>query len=308
VTLRNPLTDPYGRCIKSLRISLTQRCDFKCFFCHREGENNPGNEMNPDEIEKIVKIASELGINKIKLTGGEPLIRSDLFEIIKKISPHVKEVSMTTNASMLKEKASNLKIAGLKRINISLHSLNQDSFRTITRVQTEPDIEAGIKAALDSGLKPVKLNTVVIKDLNSHEIMDHIEFAKKMGAILQLIEFQALENGVELFKKYHYDLFPIEEKLSNLSHYIIEREMHHRKQYHLKEGGIVEVVRPMHNSQFCAYCTRLRVTSDGSLKPCLMRNDNLIPLVDLIRNGNSKKTLFEAFNKAVACREPFWRD
>jgi cyclic pyranopterin phosphate synthase len=264
--------------------------------------------MNPDEIEKIVKIASELGISKIKLTGGEPLVRSDLIEIIKKISPFVKEISMTTNGSMLKEKACNLKKAGLKRVNISLHSLNYDAFSTITHVTTEPDIEAGIKAALDCGLKPVKLNTVVIKDINSQEIMEHIEFAKKMGAILQLIEFQALENGVELFNKYHFDLLDIEKKLAYLSNSIIEREMHHRKQYYLKEGGIVEVVRPMHNSQFCAYCTRLRVTSDGRLKACLMRDDNLIPLVALIRNGESKKTLIEAFNKAVACREPFWRD
>jgi cyclic pyranopterin phosphate synthase len=302
------LVDPYGRSVESLRISLTQRCDFNCFFCHQEGENNPGAEMNPNEIEYIVKTASELGIKKVKLTGGEPLLREDVIEIVKRISPYVMEVSMTTNASMLKKKACDLKRAGLTRVNISLHSLNPEIFRKITCIKNELDVEAGIKAALSCGLSPVKLNTVVMKDLNSQMIMEHIEFAKNMGVILQLIEFQALENGITIYDKYHYDLLPIEKELSSLSTSIIVREMHHRKQYHLKNGGVVEVVRPMHNSQFCAYCTRLRITSDGRLKACLMRDDNLVPLVTLIRNGESKETIREAFMEAVSCREPYWRD
>lgn len=303
-----PLVDPSGRSVKSLRISLTQRCDFNCFFCHQEGENNPGTEMSPDEIEVIVKIASKLGIRKVKLTGGEPLVRADIIEIVKRIAPYVEEVSMTTNASMLKEKACDLKRAGLKRVNISLHSLNPETFKKITCIKNELDIEAGVKAALECGLKPVKLNTVVMKDLNSQLIKEHIEFANSLGVILQLIEFQALEKGVELYDKYHYDLLPVEEELSSHSHSIIVREIHHRKQYHLKNGGIIEIVRPMHNSKFCAYCTRLRITSDGHLKACLMRDDNLVPLVTLIRNGESRETLIEAFVEAVACREPYWRD
>lgn len=308
MTTTTSLVDPFGRSVKSLRISLTQRCDFNCFFCHQEGEHNPGNEMSPNEIEYIVKTASELGIKKVKLTGGEPLVRKDVIEIVKRISPYVNEVSMTTNASMLKEKACELNRAGLNRVNISLHSLNPEIFKKITCTNNELDIESGIKAALNCGLRPIKLNTVVIKGLNSSMIKEHIEFAKNMGVILQLIEFQALENGITLYDKYHFDLLPIEEELSSLSNTIIVREMQHRKQYHLKDGGIVEVVRPMHNSQFCAYCTRLRITSDGRLKACLMRDDNLVPLVKLIREGESKEIIKAAFMEALSRREPYWRN
>lgn len=300
------LVDPHGRQVNSLRISLTQRCNFNCFFCHQEGESGPNGEVTPEEIETVVSVAAELGINKIKLTGGEPLLRDDVVEIVRRISPYVDEVSMTTNGYMLKEKACDLRDAGLKRVNISFHSTDPEKFCKIIGRESVKAVREGIEEAIRCGLNPIKLNMVVMKGINDEEIESMIAFSRETGVTLQLIEYQALEKGVEEYDSYHYDLKPIEEKLASRSQSIVEREMHRRKQYHLKGGGIVEVVRPMHNSEFCAYCTRLRMTSDGHLKPCLMREDNHLEAVSLLRNGG-REELVEAFREAVAAREPFWK-
>ena len=301
------LVDPFGRPINSLRISLTQRCNFNCFFCHHEGEHGSGDELTVDEVERIVKIAAEQGVRKVKLTGGEPLVRKDIVEIVERVNPLVDEVSMTTNASRLEELAKPLKKAGLARVNISLHTLCPESFEEITGNGKE-QVTRGIEAAVKAGLNPVKLNMVVMKGVNHTEIEEMIDYSRKVGATLQLIEFQELEDGVEHYGKYHYDLVPIEEMLEKRSEKVVEREMHLRKIIHLRDGGRVEVVRPMHNSKFCAYCTRIRVTSDGKLKSCLMRDDNHVPFVSLMREGASQQEILEAFKKAVDRRIPFWRD
>lgn len=292
--------------MNSLRISVTQRCNFDCFFCHQEGESNPGGEMSPGEIETIVSVAAELGINKVKLTGGEPLLRDDIAEIVRRIDPYVDEVSMTTNGYSLAEKACDLRDAGLKRVNISLHSTRPDVFCKIIGREALTEVRRGIAAALECGLRPVKLNMVVMKGVNDSEIQDMIDFSKEVGAILQLIEYQPLERGVDDWEKYHFDLRPLEEELEAKAERIFEREMHRRRQYHLRGGAIVEVVRPMHNSQFCRFCTRLRLTSDGWLKPCLMRDDNHVEAVSLLRRGATKEEIVEAFMEAVARREPYW--
>jgi len=306
--LNQNLVDSYGRPINSLRISLTQRCNFNCFFCHQEGEHSPGEELTADEIEVVVSVAAELGITKVKLTGGEPLLRDDIVEIVRRIAPYVEEVSMTTNASLLEEKACSLKEAGLRRVNVSFHTLNPDGFKEITGCSDEDLVRRGVEAALDYGLHPVKLNMVVMKGLNADEIPEMIGFSRETGTVLQLIEFQELENGAKYYEKYHYDLKPVEAELENEAVRVEERELHRRRVYHLGDGAQVEVVRPMHNSRFCAYCTRLRLTSDGRLKPCLMRDDNLVPFVELVRAGEPRERLVEAFREAVARREPYWRD
>jgi len=306
--LTKSLVDPHGRPINSLRISLTQRCNFNCFFCHQEGEHSPGEELTADEIEAAVTVAAELGITKIKLTGGEPLLRDDVIDIVRRIAPHVEEVSMTTNASLLDEKACSLKESGLSRVNVSLHTLNPGGFKEITGCSDEALVRRGVEAALRCGLHPVKLNMVVMKGLNDGEIPEMIGFSREMGTVLQLIEFQELENGAEHYVKYHVDLRPVEAELESKAVRVVERELHRRRVYYLADGAQVEVVRPMHNSRFCAYCTRLRLTSDGRLKPCLMRDDDLVPFVELLRAGEPRERLVEAFREAVACREPFWRD
>lgn len=303
-----PIRDPYNRPVTSLRISLTQRCNFECFFCHQEGEHNPGTELTPAEIEEITATAASLGITKIKLTGGEPLLRKDLAEIIQRINKQIPDISLTTNASLLTEQAYQLQKAGLKRVNVSFHSLKPDAFCKVTGQEYKGIVRKGIQEAIECGLDPVKLNMVVMKGINDDEVPEMIEFSGNTGTILQLIEFQELENGVEHYGEYHVDLKPIEEMLEKESVSIHEREMHRRKVYSLKNGATVEVVRPMHNSEFCAHCTRLRVTSDGRLKACLMRDDNLVSLVSLIRSGEPRERLVEAFKASIACREPFWKE
>lgn len=303
-----PLVDPYGRMVNSLRISITQRCNFDCFFCHQEGESNPDGEVTPEEIEAIVKIAADLGMTKVKLTGGEPLLRDDVIEIVRRISPHVEEVSMTTNGYGLAERASELMDAGLKRVNVSLHSTRPDIFCKITGREALPEVRKGIEAALACGLRPVKLNMVVMRGVNDSEIPDMIEFSNEVGATLQLIEYQPLERGAKDWEQFHYDLKPLEQELETRAERIVEREMHRRRQYHLEGGGVVEVVRPMHNSKFCQFCTRLRMTSDGHLKPCLMRDDNHVEAVSLLRNDASRDDLVAAFKEAVARRRPYWSE
>jgi GTP 3',8-cyclase len=301
-----PLVDPFGRRVSSLRVSVTQRCDLACFFCHREGEHDSRGEMTPGEIGRIVEVASKLGVNKLKVTGGEPLLRDDIIEIIRLASAHVAEVSMTTNALKLPGKAKALKEAGLRRVNISLHSLKRESVEKIAGVDCLDGVLAGINAADQAGLKPIKLNFVVMKGLNSGEIPEMLRLSAETGAILQLIEYQKLERGVERWGDLYFDLTPLEEAWDREAVRVEEQVMHRRKRYTLTNGATVEIVRPIHNTVFCANCNRLRLTSDGRLKPCLMRGDNLVPLVQLLRGGASEDELVDAFRLATARRAPYW--
>jgi GTP 3',8-cyclase len=303
-----PLVDPCGRRVSSLRISVTQRCDLACFFCHREGEHDPHGEMTPEEIGRIAGVAAELGVTKVKVTGGEPLIRGDIVDVIRQIAPHVKEVSMTTNALSLPGKAEALRDAGLRRVNISLHSLKRDVVKKIAGVDCLDRVRAGIRAADEAGLKPIKLNFVVMKGLNSDEIPEMLRLSAETGAILQLIEYQKLERGVERWGDLYYDLTPIEKQWDDGAVRVEEQAMHRRKRYTLPSGATVEIVRPIHNTVFCANCNRLRLTSDGHLKPCLMRSDNLVPVVQLLRRGAPKEELVDAFRFATSRREPYWRE
>jgi cyclic pyranopterin phosphate synthase len=264
--------------------------------------------MSPQEIGRIVEIASKLGVTKVKVTGGEPLMRDDIVEVIHLITPHVKEVSMTTNALLLPEKAEALKEAGLSRVNISLHSLKREVVKRIAGVDCLDRVKAGIEAASEAGLKPIKLNFVVMRGLNSDEIPEMLRLSAESGAILQLIEYQRLERGVENWGDLYYDLTPLEKRWEGEAVGVVEQVMHRRKRYTLADGATVEIVRPIHNTIFCANCNRLRLTSDGRLKPCLMRGDNLVPMVQLLRRGAAEEELVEAFRLATSRRAPYWRE
>lgn len=306
------LRDKFGRPINSLRISVTQKCNLRCFFCHREGESAPDGEMSVREISQIVETASEFGIKKVKLTGGEPLLRRDIPKVVSRIARYVDEVSLTTNGVLLENYAQSLHAAGLKRVNVSLSSITPERYQKITGKPYIQRVKNGIQAALLSGLYPVKINMVVLKDMNVDEIPRMVDFAKEVGATLQLIEFQPIQReNVAYWKNFHYDLAPIEDWLKNKATAVEENPLHKRKRYVLRRDGgfvCVEIVRPMHNSEFCQNCTRLRVTSDGKLKPCLLRNDNLVDIVPLIRKGVDVGELREAFKKATTLREPYWKE
>ncbi len=262
--------------------------------------------MTPDEIAKITGLAAKLGIKKVKITGGEPLLRSDIAEIIKKIRQieDIKEISMTTNGVLLNEKALEMKKAGLNRVNVSLDTINPVKYKNITGVDALKKVQEGIEKAVNVGLNPVKINMVILKDINTDEIETMIEWAQNKHVILQLIELIPLGR---LYEQYHDDLKEVERKLRAISTRVVEREMQKRRKYYLKTGVEVEVVRPVHNSEFCANCTRIRLTSNGFLKPCLMRDDNLQDILTPLRRGESEKRLLEIFKNAIMVREPYYK-
>ncbi|WP_042698807.1 GTP 3',8-cyclase MoaA [Thermococcus sp. PK] len=305
------LVDRFGRPVTNLRISLTNECNLNCFYCHREGQTLNFEDMKPEEIERIVRIASQLGIKKVKLTGGEPTIRKDIVEIVRRIRPYVEDLSMTTNGTTLKLLAEPLKEAGLDRVNISLDTLDREKYKSITGFDVLPQVLEGIEKAVKL-FYPVKLNMVVMKGLNDGEIWDMINYAAQKNAILQLIEIEVPREMEDswFFKKYFYPLKPLEEKFGEIAVDVKERRMHRRKKYFIPtDYGIaeVEVVRSMHNTIFCANCTRIRLTSTGHLKTCLLRRDDLVDILTPIRNNASDEELIEIFKKAILMREPYWK-
>ena len=260
--------------INSLRLSVTQRCNLKCPYCHKEGQISSEKELNLEEIEKIIKNAKEIGIKKIKITGGEPLLRKDIISIIKIIKKHnFEDISLVTNGFLLEEYAFQLKEAGLNRVNIGCDSLSSNVL-----LKNIKNIKDGLEAAKSAGLSPIKLNMVVLKDINDKEMPAMIEFAEKNKLVLQLIELININGNKEYYKKHYFSLENIEQELEKKAKIIINKEMHNRKQYNWG-NVIVEIVRPF-TKEFCANCTRLRITSDGKIKPCLLRNDNLINFKD----------------------------
>jgi cyclic pyranopterin phosphate synthase len=312
------MIDRYGRSINNMRISVTQECNLDCFYCHHEGENGGSNAkknglMTPHEIETITRIASKVGITKLKITGGEPLLRKDIVDIVKSSSRYMKDVSMTTNGVLLKKYARALRDAGLHRVNISFDAVDPVTFQRITNKDVFNEVKEGVKAAISSGLSPVKLNMVILKGFNEKDIFRSIEFASEVGAILQLIEFETPkeEMGNDLFKNHHYDLIPAEENLMRNALEVRERRMHRRKKYIVPSenngNAEVEVVRAMHNSRFCQNCTRLRVTSSGELKPCLLSNGHHRDVLGPIRCGASEEELIKLFETAIMKKEPYWR-
>ena len=302
------LKDPCGRPVESIRISVTKECNLDCFYCHLEGESSEtSTEMTPEEIQRIVNIAASFGIRKVKLTGGEPLLREDILEIVKRIkdTPGVEEVSMTTNGLLLSGYGERLKEAGLARVNVSLDTLEPEKFRQITGLDALEGVICGIEEASKAGLHPVKVNMVLLKGVNEDEVTNMIRLAREKNIILQIIELESPDED-ELYNRYHVDLDSIEDLLENTAEKITVRHMHHRRKYLLRNGGEVEIVKPMHNTEFCQHCNRMRVTSDGKLKPCLFRNDNLVDLLGPMRKGAPEKTLRELFLEAVKRREPYF--
>jgi len=263
--------------------------------------------MSADEIAKIAEVATEFGVRRVKLTGGEPILRHDIADVVAKIArTPIEEVSMSTNGTLLADVAHDLAYAGLSRVNISLDTLDPETYASITEKNLLDDALSGLDAALDAGLKPVKLNMVVLAGLNDDEIERMIDYSSNRGAVLQLIELMKMPTGSQTFYHHYLDLGDVERLLSGRARAIQTRHsMHARKRYILPEGD-VEVVRPMHNSEFCMHCTRLRLTHDGYLKPCLMRNDDLVDVLSCLREG-SADGVRKAFKEAILRREPHFK-
>lgn len=289
------MVDSYGRKVTGLRIALTPRCNLNCIYCHHEGEVKPDGEISDEMVASVARAAAKLGVRSIKFTGGEPLLRHNLAGLIREM-PQELNLSLTTNGILLAEQARSLAKAGLDRVNVSLDSLDPETYMAITGGQ-EGDLEkvlAGIDAALDAGLTPIKLNIVVLKE-NEAEIPDLIDFCRNKGLIAQLIQLLDLKHqGIS------GDIDAIERRLAEQADSVHTREMHRRRKYFI-DGAEVEIVRPMDNTEFCANCTRLRVTSDGKIKPCLLRSDNLVE----IGTCNCER-IKELLQEANLRREPYF--
>mgnify|MGYP001080629083 CR=1 FL=1 len=304
------LIDNYGRPLLNLRVAITRHCNLRCEFCHMEGEErldkNLSEEMTLDEIIRIVRIAIGLGISKVKLTGGEPLMRKDIIEIVKRIAeiPGLSDFSMTTNGTMLASLAGELYKNGLKRVNISLPTLNEEVYNKLTGGRLE-DALRGVKAAVEVGFYPVKLNMLILKNISDNGVPEMIEFARETGTILQLIELEPINMRYEYYSAHHKSLDEYENMLRQKAVKVETRQyMQGRRIYHLPNVK-VEVVHPIENTEFCMHCTRLRATSNGKLKPCLMRNDNLVDILASMRNGADDKELMELFKLANQKRQPY---
>jgi cyclic pyranopterin phosphate synthase len=294
----NILVDAFGRIAKKLRISVTDRCNFTCIFCMpSQPVWIPKEEiLTFEEIERLVRIFVKLGIEKIKLTGGEPLVRKDIEVLIKRISniEGIKSISMTTNGYFLPEKAKILKEAGLDSCTISLHSLDKEKFNSVTGKDVYDRVLKGIQAAIDAGFEKVKINTVIIRGYNENEILDLVEFARNNKLILRFIEFMPFDglhfwdlekvvSGEEILrvikKKYEFEKIPREYGSTS-------------QNYRFKDGkgefGIItSITRP-----FCADCDRIRLKADGKIVPCMFSKDEY-DLKNPLRNGASDEELME---------------
>ncbi len=203
---------------------------------------------------------------------------------------------MTTNGTLLADRAQALKDAGLARVNVSLDTLDPRRYEEITGSPMLGEALAGIEAALKAGLTPVKINRVVLSGINEDEVDTFIDFVRdNPNLVLQLIELMEFRDC-----EHHGDVQGIEHRIASMADRVETRRMHHRKKYFVR-GAEVEVVRPLHNTEFCAYCNRLRLTSDGKLKPCLLRTDNLVDV-----RGLHGAALEEAFREAVKRRAPYF--
>ena len=265
-------------------------------------------EMTPEEISRIIKIAVSLDICRVKLTGGEPLMRSDILETVRQISSvsGLKDLSMTTNGTLLSPLARELHSNGLRRVNISVPTLRQQEFYKVTGGNVEDTLQ-GVRAAVEAGFFPVKLNMLILKGINDSTVPEMVEFASKTGTILQLIELEQINISNRYFMRRHKQLDEYEKMLEQKSVKVETREfMQNRRIYHLPHAT-VEVVKPIENTEFCLHCTRIRVTSNGKLKPCLMRNDNMVDILTPMRKGASDRELAELFMQANMQRQPYSR-
>ena len=306
------LIDSCARPLLNLRVAVTNKCNLRCSYCHGEGEEKEleqyNGEMSSNEIARIVAVAVDLGITGVKLTGGEPLMRKDIVDIVRKLSAisGLTDLSMTSNGTMLEALASELRKAGLKRINISLPTLDSAVFNRLTGGSVD-EVVTGVNAAVEAGLSPVKLNMLILNGMNDELVADMIEFAAKTGTVLQLIELEPVNLADSFYLAHHQSLDSYEDALQKKALKVETRRfMQNRRVYCLPDVK-VETVRPIENTDFCLHCSRLRITSDGKLKPCLMKNDNLIDFLTPLRKGASDKELAELFVSANEKRRPFNR-
>ena len=283
------LFDSFHRRINYLRISVTDRCNLRCIYCMppQGVPLIPRSELlSYEEILTVVQASAELGINKIRLTGGEPLVRTELPKLIRMLSQieGIEEISLTTNGTLLKKYAIELKEAGLRRVNVSLDTFRADRFRCITRRGELKDALEGIEAAKDAGLQPVKINTVVMRGINGDEALDFASMTYKEGWSVRFIELMPFVNVAEFVPS--AEVLQCIELLGKLEPCSAIAGNGPAKYYRLPGAkGTIGFISPV-TEPFCSNCNRLRLTSYGKLCPCLLA-DSGIDLKGLLRSDAS---------------------
>ena len=308
------MTDPFGRRISYLRVSVTDRCDFRCYYCMSENMSFLRRKelLSLEELDRLCSVFVRKGVRKIRLTGGEPLVRKNVLWLARRLGRHLNgggldELTMTSNGSQLAEYAAELADCGLKRINISLDTLKPDVFRQITRRGDFNKVMAGIDAALAAGFR-IKINTVALKDNNEDEIPDMVRWAHGRGMDMTLIETMPLGDiGGDRTAQY----LPLDDVRANLAEqFTLTADSHcsggPARFYQVAEtGGRIGFITPMSHS-FCESCNRVRLTSTGTLYMCLGQDD-ATDLRSVMRSGADDETLEAALDAAIA-RKPKGHD
>lgn len=273
------MKDGHGRSIDYLRVSVTDRCNLRCVYCMpEEGIHKKQHEdiLRYEDIIKVVRSASLLGIKKVRYTGGEPLILKDIDKLIYETAelPSIKDISITTNGLLLDDMAEELKKAGLKRVNVSLDTLDKNKFKTITRLGNLDTVLNSIYKCINIGLAPVKINTVLMKGINDREIDDFIRLSKELPVEIRFIELMPIGEGVKLYEKSsmsfkevllkHPELIPVKTKPGSTAElYTVPGAK-----------GKIGFISPI-SCKFCADCNRIRLTAAGTIKPCLHSREEI---------------------------------
>lgn len=293
-----------SRRIDCLRISVTDRCNLRCLHCMPKEGLSPAlaaDILSLEEIARLARIFCGLGINKIRLTGGEPLIRRNILHLINSLAAikNLDELSLTTNGLLLSDYAAELKKSGIGRINISLNTLKKDRFKAISGADLFLNVMSGIEKAMEAGLSPVKINTVVMRGVNDDEIIDFVKFCSARGLILRFIEFMKV---TPVWKEEYF--LPIEEvkgacrKEFGLKK--IEYPGNGPAEYYKAGSAVVGFIKT--DSRNCRACGRLRLTSTGDLRSCLYETEGL-PLKGLLRSGYSDSRIEEAVKPVLSIKQ-----
>ena len=308
------LKDSYNRPIRDLRVSLTDRCNFRCFYClpHGEPPIAPKEQMlSYEEIEYVCDIFVSLGIEKIRLTGGEPMLRRDIETIIRKLSAlkpkGLLDLALTTNGYYLPARARSLKEAGLDRVTISIDSLKPEVFKEMTGVDVLDRVLAGLAATKAAGLKPIKINAVIVRGHNEDEVADFAAFAREHDVKMRFIEFMPLDSGHEWSREMVVTGREICERVSErfpLVPVAVARGSETSSRYSFADGapGEIGIIAPV-SEPFCGACSRIRLTADGQIRTCLFSTVEH-SLRDVVRSGATRAEIIEYIESVVLKKEP----
>ncbi len=307
-----PLIDQFGRVHTSLRISVTDRCNIRCFYCmpNENVQFRPRQEiLTFEEIVRFARVVAGLGVNKLRLTGGEPLVRSDLVKLVSALNevPGIQEIALTTNGILLEEFAEPLKAAGLTRLNISLDTLSEQTFRRIARRDGLDRVLAGIEAAKRAGFKQIRLNAVAMKGVTESELVPLTQYALDRGMQMRFIEFMPLDAEqnwqAELVLSGEEIRRALEEALAPLEPAERTDPRQPASDFHFTDGrGSVGFINPV-SQPFCDQCNRLRLTAEGQIRNCLFSTVEWDARA-LLRNGASDEQISDLVRDCVQAKKP----